>query len=237
MLLLGHRGYSEKFPENTMLAFEQAIAAGFDGIETDVHKTKDGKLILCHDEKIDRTSNGKGWIKDYTYEELLQFDFGCKSRYKGQKIPLLKELLELCQGKNVMINIEVKTNKIQYQNIEMEIYQMVKAMNMLEQTIFSSFCLESLFRLREINDQLYLGYLFEENYEENRQICLDHHFHVHVKECFLDEDEISLFHQHHLDINTWDVKNRFRYGYFEKKGIHMVIANKNFKELKFEKIG
>lgn len=51
MLLFGHRGYSDQYPENTMLAFEKAIESGFDGIETDVHKTKDGVLVLCHDEK------------------------------------------------------------------------------------------------------------------------------------------------------------------------------------------
>lgn len=232
MLLFGHRGYSDRYPENTLLAFEKAIEDGFDGIETDVHKTKDGKLVLCHDEKIDRTSNGKGYIKDMTYDELLQYDFGDKTKYKGQKIPLLKELLELCKGKKILINLEVKTNKIQYENIESEIYEMVKDMKMLHQVLFSSFYLGSLFKLREINAQLYLGYLFEDHYEENKKICLDNRFHVHVKECFLDEDEIELFHQQQLDINTWDVSNRFRYSYFQRNGVHIVIANKNFKTMK-----
>ena len=232
MLLFGHRGYSDKYPENTMLAFQKAIEDGFDGIETDVHKTKDGKLVLCHDEKINRTSDGNGYIKDQTYEELLQYDFGYKTKYKNQKIPLLKELLELCKGKKILINIEVKTNKIHYENIELETYQMIKDMGMLDQVIFSSFYLESLLKLKEINNKLYLGYLFEDNYENNKKICLDNKFHVHVKECFLDEDEIELFHQHRLDINTWDVSNRFRYKYFENHDVHIVIANKNFKTIK-----
>ena len=63
MLLLAHRGYSDQYPENTMKAFLEAIKKGFNGIETDVHKTKDGQLVLCHDEKINRTSNGQGYIK------------------------------------------------------------------------------------------------------------------------------------------------------------------------------
>ena len=78
MLLLGHRGYSDQYSENTMLAFSKAIESGFDGIETDVHKTKDGVLVLCHDEKINRTSDGKGYIKDMTYEELCVYNFGTK---------------------------------------------------------------------------------------------------------------------------------------------------------------
>ena len=122
MLLLGHRGYSDQYSENTMLAFSKAIESGFDGIETDVHKTKDGVLVLCHDEKINRTSDGKGYIKDMTYEELCAYNFGTKEN--PQRIPLLKELLELCKGKNVKINLEIKTNKIQYPGIELESYQM-----------------------------------------------------------------------------------------------------------------
>ena len=109
MLLFGHRGYSDQYSENTMLAFSKAIESGFDGIETDVHKTKDGVLVLCHDEKINRTSDGKGYIKDMTYEELCAYNFGTKEN--PQRISLLKELLELCKGKNVKINLEIKTNK------------------------------------------------------------------------------------------------------------------------------
>lgn len=237
MLILGHRGYSDRFPENTMLAFQQAIDHGFDGIETDVHLTKDGQMVLCHDEKIDRTSNGHGLIRDYTYEELLQFDFGYKTPYPGQKIPLLQELLMLCSGKQIIINIEVKTNKIAYPDIETKVYQLVKEMDMLDQVVFSSFYLPSLYRLRTLDQNLYLGYLFETDYEANKQICLQEGFHVHVKECFLDEDEIVEFQRFHLDINAWDVSNRFRYKYLLNQGIHMVIANKNFKEMKIEKIG
>lgn len=230
MLLFGHRGYSDQYPENTMLAFEKAIENGFDGIEIDVHKTKDGVLVLCHDEKIDRTSNGKGYIKDMTYEELCAYNFGTKEN--PQRIPLLKELLELCKNKDIKINLEIKTNKIQYQGIELESYQMIKEMDMLDQVLFSSFYIESLYKLRALDSSLYLGYLFEDNYQKNKNICLTEKFHVHAREDFLDEDEIALFKHHGLDINTWGVKNRFRYKYFKEKGVHIVIANKNFKSLK-----
>ena len=202
MLLFGHRGYSDQYSENTMLAFSKAIESGFDGIETDVHKTKDGVLVLCHDEKINRTSDGKGYIKDMTYEELCAYNFGTKEN--PQRIPLLKELLELCKGKNVKINLEIKTNKIQYPGIELESYQMIKEMGMLDQVLFSSFYVDSLYKLRAIDSSLYLGYLFED----------------------------ALFLKAGLDINTWGVKNRFRYAYFKEKGVNIVIANKNFKKLK-----
>ena len=72
----------------------------------------------------------------------------------------------------------------------------------------------------------------EDDYEKNKQLCLTQKFHVHAREDFLDEDEIALFLKAGLDINTWGVKNRFRYAYFKEKGVNIVIANKNIKKLK-----
>ena len=93
----GHRGFSGKYPENTMLAFEKAIEVGADGIELDVQLTKDGEIVVIHDETIDRTTDGKGYVVDYTYEELSKFD--ASYIYRGKmgfnKIPTLKEYFEL----------------------------------------------------------------------------------------------------------------------------------------------
>ena len=66
------------FQENTRIAFESAFQKGSEGLEFDVHLTKDREVVICHDEKIDRTSNGSGYIKDYTLEELKNIDFGAK---------------------------------------------------------------------------------------------------------------------------------------------------------------
>ena len=74
MKVWAHRGASAYAPENTMEAFKLAVEMNTDGIETDVHMTKDGVLVLMHDEKVDRTTNGTGYIKDYTYEELYQIN-------------------------------------------------------------------------------------------------------------------------------------------------------------------
>lgn len=73
-----HRGASGYAPENTLDAFRKAVEMGADGIELDVQMTKDGELVVIHDETIDRVSNGKGWVKDYTYEELKKFNFNCR---------------------------------------------------------------------------------------------------------------------------------------------------------------
>ena len=74
MLNIAHRGFSGKYPENTLLAFQKAIEAGADGAQLDVHLTKDNQLVVIHDERIDRTTDGEGFVADYTYDELSRFD-------------------------------------------------------------------------------------------------------------------------------------------------------------------
>lgn len=228
MIKLGHRGYSSKYPENTMLAFKAAIEGNFDGIETDVHLTKDNKLVLIHDEKIDRTSNGKGYVKDYTYEELCQFNFSYRFKDVEVKIPLLEELLDYCAGKDVILNIEIKTDKIQYPDIEMMTYQMVKEKGLLNQVMFSSFHLASLLKLREIDQRVYLGYLFEDDYQANKAKVFEHHFNAaHPKYTFLNEQEISDYLKQGIDVNTWTVDCDDIKDFLVDEGVKTIITNKD----------
>lgn len=74
MLNIAHRGFSGKYPENTLLAFQKGIEAGADGFEFDTHLTKDGEIVIIHDERLDRTTNAQGFVKDYTLEELRKVD-------------------------------------------------------------------------------------------------------------------------------------------------------------------
>ena len=226
MKKIGHRGYSKRYPENTMLAFEKAIDGNFDGIETDVHLTKDNRLVLIHDEKINRTSNGKGFVKDYTYEQLCEFNFNYKFKDINVKIPLLEELLDYCVDKDVIINIELKTDKIHYQNIEQMTYDLVKEKGLLNKVVFSSFYLESLLKLREIDETLYLGYLFEDNYDINKQRVFEYQFNAaHPKYIFLNEKEINDYRNHGIDVNTWTVNNSDIMEFLSDEGVKMIITN------------
>ena len=88
-----HRGASGYAPENTLEAFELAMRMGAYGIELDVHRTKDGKLVVIHDETVNRTSNATGYIKDYTCQELKKLDFSnSMSEFKNTRIPTLREV-------------------------------------------------------------------------------------------------------------------------------------------------
>ena len=94
--IFAHRGASAYAPENTLEAFRLAMEQGADGIELDVQLTKDGELVVIHDETIDRVSNGKGAVRDYTLEELKSFSVSNHfEQYPDVKIPTLREVLEL----------------------------------------------------------------------------------------------------------------------------------------------
>ncbi len=104
MICIGHRGAAGWEPQNTFLAFEKAITLGCDFIETDIHICKSGEMVLCHDAKIDSTSDGIGHIKDLTLEELRTFDFG-----KHQQIMTFEELLDQCRDR-INLNLELKSD-------------------------------------------------------------------------------------------------------------------------------
>ena len=106
-----HRGWSAKYPENTMIAFKKAMEIGVDQIETDVRVTKDGELVLIHDNTVDRTTNGTGSVCDFTYDELQQLDAGSwkGEEFTGTRIPKLVELMELVKDHPTMtLDIELK---------------------------------------------------------------------------------------------------------------------------------
>lgn len=157
-----HRGASAIAPENTMTAYKKAIEMGCHGIECDIQMSKDGKLVICHDETLDRTTNGKGFIKDYTIDELKELDAGqwFSSEFSGSKMPLLDELLELVKTKGVLLNIEMKNGVIIYPNIENALIDKINDYGLKEQTIISSFNHYSLYEIKKIDRTIKTGALY-----------------------------------------------------------------------------
>nr|AGS52942.1 glycerophosphoryl diester phosphodiesterase [uncultured bacterium contig00028] len=129
-------------PENTLYAFTRAVELGANGVELDIHLTKDGEIVVIHDERIDRVSNGTGMVKDYALQELKKFNFNKKqiSEPKFMEIPTLREVLELLEPlKYININIEIKNNIVAYCLIEEKALALVREFGMLERILFSSF--------------------------------------------------------------------------------------------------
>ena len=109
--LAAHRGYSAVYPENTLLAFREALKLDVDMLEIDLHMTKDGEIILMHDHAVDRTSDGTGFIKDKTLAEMRALDAGSwkDARFAGERVPLFREFLELIKDyPHIEVNIELK---------------------------------------------------------------------------------------------------------------------------------
>jgi len=161
-LIFAHRGVSSLCPENTMAAFQKAVQMGADGIELDVHRSRDGKLVVCHDETIDRTTTGKGTIKDQDYNELSSIDAGkwFGSEYSGERMPLLEEVLVLLKPTTLLLNIELKTDYYFYPGIEEQTLSLVHRYGMEEQVIFSSFNHYTVVELKKRAPQVKGGILY-----------------------------------------------------------------------------
>lgn len=161
-LNISHRGFSGYYPENTMVAFRKAIEAGCDGIETDLHMTKDGVIVICHDETIDRTTNGTGFICDYTYNELCEFDAGIKfsREFEGEKIPNIDEFLDYVMDKNLLINLELKNDMIPYSELEKKVIDKVYEFGVEKNVILSSFNHYSMIRVKEYDKNIKTGLLY-----------------------------------------------------------------------------
>lgn len=166
--VIAHRGASAYYPENTLHAFEGAIAMGADMVELDVQLTSDKEVVVFHDEKITRCTDGKGRITGYTLAELKKLDAGSwfGKEYKGTRIPTLAEVLSLCKNK-VAVNIEIKTETVAETirgGIEEKCLKIVNQGGMREHTLFSSFDPRAIKHLKEIDRTVAAAVLFEKGY-------------------------------------------------------------------------
>lgn len=160
--IYGHRGASAYAPENTMAAFKKAVELGADGIELDIHLTKDGEIIIIHDEKVDRTTDCEGMVRSFTLEELQKLDAGSwfDEKFKDEKIPTLKEVLELIKNTSLILNIEIKVGYRLYPHIEEKLIALLKEYNMLDRCIISSFDHYSLVKIKELDPNIKTGVLY-----------------------------------------------------------------------------
>ena len=162
--IYAHRGSSYEYPENTLLSFEKAAKVkGIAGIEFDVQLTKDGEIVVIHDESIDRTLDGKGYVRDYTLEELKRFNVTPSGRDEpfvdenGEHlhVPTLRELFDLlqpyCKNNGLILNIELKNSVYPYEGMEQKVIDLVAEYKLQENIIYSSFNHDSLAVVKDIN--------------------------------------------------------------------------------------
>ena len=160
-LIYGHRGASGYAPENTLEAFRLAMDMGADGFELDVHMSKDGQLVVIHDDTVDRTTNGTGLVKELTLSQLQDLDASNgMEAYRGARIPTLGEVFDLVRDTKHIVNVEVKTDDWFYPGIEEACLALAKEKGMEDRVIYSSFNHHTLIKLRELKPDARLGLLF-----------------------------------------------------------------------------
>ncbi|MGC8600183.1 MAG: glycerophosphodiester phosphodiesterase [Nitrososphaeria archaeon] len=161
-LLFGHRGARGLAPENTLPAFDLALQYGMDGVELDVHESADGEIIVMHDELVDRTTNGNGYIKEMTLEQIKSLDAGVKfsSKYAGTKVPTLSEVFDRYREK-LLYKVEIKHSYEYYPNIEEKVLETVDRFNLKKNVQIISFDFDSLKKVREIDNKIEIGLIIE----------------------------------------------------------------------------
>ena len=163
MKVIGHRGAAGLAPENTFAGFDLALELGVDGLETDVQRTKDGKLVLFHDDRLDKTTSGTGVLQETSWQELQQLDAGSwfDTKYTGERVPLLLEALKR-YGARTYFDLEVKQI-----GIEDEVLSLVEQLKLLDRITFTSQDFPTLCNIKKKNPLARVGYITADVSEEN----------------------------------------------------------------------
>lgn len=159
--IVGHRGALASAPENTLPAFEEGLAQGANVIELDIHRSQDGELVVIHDFRVDRTTDGHGYVKDLTLAELKRLDAGSRfsPAFKDTRIPLLREVLEWARGR-VWLAVEIKSDWITYEGIEAALVDQLHRSEMVEQVVVISFDHCCTKRVKDIDPSIATGILY-----------------------------------------------------------------------------
>lgn len=203
MYICAHRGFSENYPENTMIAFRKAIEAGANGIEFDVQKTKDGVLVIMHDERVDRTTNGTGHLKDFTLQELKELEIAHDGGI--ERVPTLEEYFELVKDlKDFTTNIELKTGVELYEGIEEETVEMIRAYGLTDRVIISSFNHRSLQAVKRVAPEIPVGALTECQLIDGPGYVKRAGFEfIHPSAYGLTKEIVDAYHAEGIGVNVW----------------------------------
>ena len=224
-----HRGASAYAPENTLEAFSLAAKQGADGVELDVQMTKDQKLVVIHDERIDRVSDAAGWVRDFALEELKRFSFNrTHPEYVGAKIPTLAEVYELLRPTSLTVNVELKTGIFPYPGIEEAVLRLSEQMGMRERVIYSSFGHQSLVKLKELDSSVVTGLLYSDGWigvpSYAKQVVKVDALHpalYHMQ----DEELLTQAKKLGLKVHVWTVNEKAHMEQLVHAGVDAIITN------------
>lgn len=236
--IIAHRGASKIAPENTMPAFKLAYQLGAEGIETDIHLTKDHIPVLIHDERVERTTNGIGHIKDYTFEQIKQLDAGSwfSPRFSNTRIVSLEEFLMWAQFKPLHLNIELKNNKIDYAHLENIVFEMVTHFRLQQRTTISTFNPHSIKRMATFKDDITLALLTSRKRKNLCTYATDLGAHaLHIKYRLLDEKLISECSHRNIPLRVFTINKFTHMMRCYQLGCHGIFTDHPEKALHYRK--
>lgn len=229
MTIVAHRGYSGCYPENTMLSFQKAVEAKTDEIELDVQLTKDHQVVVIHDERVDRTTDGVGNVRDYTLKEIQKLDASKagNGQFSSQRIPSFEEYCEWASGQPVVTNIELKTGIVYYPDIEQKTIDILEKYQLVGKVMFSSFNHLSLVNAKQICPEIPVGALVGRNGIVNAGFyCKKFGFEFyHPSYEALDDEKVKEIHDHGILMNVWTVNGMCELEKLQRWGVRGVITN------------
>lgn len=231
MEIIAHRGASAYAPENTLAAFQLAVEHGVESIELDVRLTKDGIPVICHDARINRTSNGKGFIHKMTLEELKTYDFGSwfSPTFQGERIPTLEEVFTLLKGEQIDINIEIKQGPMIQAGVEQAVIDTTKKFGFTDRILVSSFDHVAVKRTKELCSDIKVGFLLYAqlinpfDYLEQSGVSL---FSIHINYYYVTADLLEQAHARGMKVYAYTLDNTKTGKKLENMGLDGVITNK-----------
>lgn len=225
MKILGHRGAAGTSPENTLFSFAKGLEFGVDGFEFDVQLSRDREVVICHDERVDRTSDGIGWVKDFSLKELKKLNFGVSFGMYAP-IPTLAELLEMLKGRPLILNVELKTGLIEYPGIVAQVAGLLEKYRVTSQSIISSFEHSSILEVIQDYPHLKTGLLYACGlispwlYAQNLGAS-----HLHPHYAFVTPELVRESHVRGIGVHTWTVDEDWEMERVAISGVDMVITN------------
>lgn len=227
-LVFGHRGAKAYAPMNTLPAYELAAEQGAQGIELDVHRSKDGYPVIVHDFKVDATSDGKGLVTEMTLAQLKALDAGAwfAPQFAGTHIPTLDEVFEAL-GRRLFVNVEIKSDSRETDGVEQVVADCITRHNMQSRVIVSSFNPYTLHRFRAVMPDVPLGFLYDESTVPNAHDLMKDFayeaYHPHHK--LIDAALMQAHVQAGHIVNTWTVNDPARALELRDLGVSAIITD------------
>ena len=242
MKILGHRGYCGRYPENTMLSFQKAIETGADGIELDVHETKDGELVVIHDETVDRTTDGHGSICELTLAEIRKLNANMRYiQYGHCPIPTFDEYCAWAKENRIFTNIEIKTDSVAYPDIEQKVWDMIVKHGLEKLVLFSSFNHLTMLKMKEVATvDIPIGALVFRLggiRVAPGDICREFGFDAyHPEAVMLNEINVKNLKDNGIAVNVWSVDDYKTYKKLHDLGCDIIITDYPAEAMEWRKL-